>query len=176
MSEVYFPADRSPAEWRAMARGQHQYAADSWERSDTDGFVSQWASGVTGRMYDLLARLAEAGGVEEMKWVFDSKTGEPVEWRWIETRYGSSILIPGAAYGEGRFFNPSRARRGADRLKRDQAKGFHWGTVRTEVVAMFSGGGSGLSGALSVHPITERKKGSPLEVVEVVSSEYEIDN
>jgi hypothetical protein len=178
MSKVYFPRQHSPEEWRTMGRGRRNDAADSFERCDTDGFVSQWASGVNARMYDLMAELAEADGFAELDWVIDSETGQPVaDWKWIETRYGSSVLIPGAEYGQGRFWNPSHAKKGADRIKRDQAKGFHWGMVRTEVVGMFSGGNArGLAGALNVHPITERRMGAPLELVAEISDRYNINN
>lgn len=174
MTNVYFPTSKTADEWRAMAKGRKQDAADSFDRSDTDGFVSQWASGVNARLYDLLADLADNGGIEELDWIFDAATDQPIEnWKWISTRYGSSILIPGAEYGDGRFFNPSNAKKGADRLKRDKAKGFYWGVVKTEVVAMLAGSGKGMAGALSVRPIVERKKGSPLEVIPGPSDRYD---
>ena len=38
---VYSPAERTATEWRAMARDCRKRSADSWERSDTDGSLSQ---------------------------------------------------------------------------------------------------------------------------------------
>lgn len=166
MTKVYFPAEKTPAEWRTLATGGRRRSAESFERCDTDGFLSQWSDDLHARLYDLCA--------DELEWLFDSATGEPVEdWKWISGRYGSSVLIPGAAYdGEGRFFHPSQAAKGATRLARDKAKGFHWGVVRTEVVVMMGGGGTGMSGVMSVRPIMQRRKGSALEVVARVSDSY----
>lgn len=176
MTKVYFPADKPAAEWRAMASGGRRDEAASFERCDTDGFLSQWSSGLHGRLYDLCADLAETGGIAELDWIFDAETGEPVaDWKWVQGRYGSSILIPGAEYGQGRFFRPSSAAKGATRLARDKAKGFYWGVVKAEVVVMMGGGGTGLAGALSVRPIMERRKGAPLMVVAEVSDRYEGD-
>lgn len=164
---IYFPQDHTPDEWRAKARGSDQRRQESWERSDTDGFLSQWASQVMSSVYDFCASVAEKGCVREIRWLMDSATGEPVEdWRWVETRYGSSVLIPGEGYGNGTFFNPSRAKKGVQRLERDQAKGYHWGTVECEVVV---DGGQGYSPI----PRAVRKIGAPITVVEKVSADYE---
>lgn len=162
---VYFPDAHTPEEWRAMATRSSDAEAESWERSDTDGFLSQKAFTVMAFMYRDLATLAENGGREEIRWLFDAETGEPIEnWRWVETRYGGSILV-----GDGDdavWFNPSHARKGATRLARDKAKGFVWGDVETEVVVMMSGW----------HHITRRKNDAVLKIVHPVSPDYEIDN
>jgi hypothetical protein len=39
--------------------------AESWERSDTDGFLSQWASGLSANLYRRQADIEEAGGLDE---------------------------------------------------------------------------------------------------------------
>lgn len=162
---VYFPDAHTADEWRAMARRNVDAEAESWERSDTDGFLSQKALITMAHMYGDLATLAENDGREDMRWPFDAETDEPVEdWRWVETRYGGSILI-----GSGEdavFFNPSHAKKGATRLARDKAKGFVWGVVETEVVVMPRGWSH----------ITRRKNNAELKIIHRVSPDYEIDN
>lgn len=160
MSEVYFPADHSADEWRAMARRKNDAVAESWDRCDNDGFLSQWAGGVMARLYDRLADHAENGGKAELQWPF--MDGEPVaDYKWVDGRYGASVLInPGK---DGFFWNPSKARKGAARLAADERKGVVWGAVRAEVVVFLAGGG------ISVSPRSERRKGAELEIIEPVN-------
>jgi len=40
----------------------HQWAEESFERSDTDGFLSQWASGITARLHEVRAEIARNCG------------------------------------------------------------------------------------------------------------------
>lgn len=163
MTEIYFPMDHTPAEWRAMAGRNYQEASDSFDRCDTDGFLSQWASNTMAGLYLHLAKLAETNGVTEMRWLFDNE-GNPIEnWRWIETRYGSSVLIPGESYGNGTFFNPSHAAKAERREKADRAKGYTFGTVETEVVVKLTGNN------VTVYPVNLRKKGADLKVIETAS-------
>jgi hypothetical protein len=161
-NNVTFPSDHTADEWRKMAAESRQRSADSFERSDTDGYVSQWASDLTGRLYSLAAEVAEQGNT----WEFDVPfiDGLPAtDWAWVETRYGSTVRI-----GRGsdvRWWNPSAARKGATRLANDTKKGVVWGNVRTEAVVVMAGSGTGMAGALSVRPVVQRKIGAALEVV-----------
>lgn len=66
-----------------------QTAHDSFERCDTDGFLSQWANQTMARRHTLAAQIAENGGV----WEFESRRlerldGTPVEARICQTKYG----------------------------------------------------------------------------------------
>jgi len=65
-------AERTPAEWRASAAECSRRSQESWERSDTDGFLSQWASDLSAQLYEAKARIAEAGGTAEFPALFDS--------------------------------------------------------------------------------------------------------
>jgi len=171
MSDVYYPMDHTPAEWRAMAKGREQEKQDSFDRCDTDGFLSQWASGCMAGVYSACARAAENNGRAELAWVLN-ENDEPVEWKWVETRYGSSVLIfTGEGHGKNVFWNPSEHRKGAERLKRDRAKGFHWGTVECEVVVDLVG-----ANATSVHAVTLRKKDAELTVTAPVDRRYDRDH
>jgi hypothetical protein len=131
-SSAIFPQDHSAAEWREMAREDRQRAADSWERSDTDGFLSQWASGIMADAYDLAAELVEelAGDTTETA-LFDLD-GNLLEARQVETRYGMSWLVLSPA-GD-RWFNQSWARKDATRVANDAKKGIYVGTVRGQAV------------------------------------------
>ena len=50
------------AEHRAKAEQAYDRAEESWQRSDTDGFLSQWASGITGDLHRAQADLLDNGG------------------------------------------------------------------------------------------------------------------
>jgi hypothetical protein len=82
---------KTAAELRAEAAQHEQNAAESFDRCDTDGFVSQWASGINAQVARRQADIVENGGV----WTFrrvrlaDAETGEIVaDARRVKTRYG----------------------------------------------------------------------------------------
>jgi hypothetical protein len=52
-------------EHREAAKAARQRSIDSFERSDTDGFMSQWASDITADEHLANAEILEAGGVAE---------------------------------------------------------------------------------------------------------------
>jgi len=139
MGKVYFPMDHTPDEWREMARECYRRSAESFERCDTDGFLSQWASDVTGRLYDQLARVAEQGG----KWMFaalaDAAGNVITGAREVKTRFGWAWVTP-----DGQWFNPSHASDPDVAHARDLVKGFQLVEVeRDAVVAMSEGGAMG---------------------------------
>lgn len=51
------------AHYEAESREAARRRAESWERSDTDGFVSQWASGLTDSQNRMNAEICRAGGM-----------------------------------------------------------------------------------------------------------------
>lgn len=53
---------KTATEYQAEAAAAFKAAEDSFQRCDTDGFVSQWASNITGRIAMENAKIAEAGG------------------------------------------------------------------------------------------------------------------
>lgn len=119
-----------------MARVCYRREQESFDRSDTDGFLSQWANAVAGRLYDQLAEVAEAGGV----WTFTvlaNAAGTVIEGaREVQTRYGWAWVTP-----DGQWFNPSRARDETQAEARNLAKGFRLVQVeRPAVVTMAEGG------------------------------------
>ncbi len=70
-TETFRIEGKTADEWRDMARACRQRAADSWARSDTDGFLSQWASDTCAREYDAKAELADQQGLAEFPALFD---------------------------------------------------------------------------------------------------------
>jgi len=79
-------------EYRAAATNHYQEAADSFERCDTDGFLSQWASGINGIRMNALATLAEYGGRSYFE-VYVDENGKPVPARRITTKYGMRVAV-----------------------------------------------------------------------------------
>jgi hypothetical protein len=63
----------SASEHRQAAARAEQSAADSWERSDSDGFLSQWAEGLSAQKHRLAAEIAENGGKWHFKGLFDAQ-------------------------------------------------------------------------------------------------------
>lgn len=125
-------------QWRQRAADARRGAAESWERSDTDGALSQWASGLSAREYDAWAELAENDYQAEFPALFDTD-GNLLDAREVETRYGWAWLIRNPD-GTISWFNPSQARKGATRLKNDKAKGYTIGTVIMDAYADLAGG------------------------------------
>ena len=76
---------------RQHARELNEAAAESWERSDTDGFMSQWASGLGAQKARMEADLLEQGGVTEFGGIWYDADGNLVPARIITTRWGAKI-------------------------------------------------------------------------------------
>lgn len=116
-------ADRAPAlsktpkEWRALANVSARAKDDSFDRCDTDGFLSQWAHGLSAQLFEAKARVSEANGMMDFPGLFLSVTGERMKakllnrptygrpwvsesvWR-VEMANGAVVWIP--AFKKGR--------------------------------------------------------------------------
>jgi hypothetical protein len=138
MAKVYFPADRSPAEWRALATQGRKRSAESFERCDTDGFRSQWANDVMARLYDFLAEVAEAGNVRTFRALADLD-GNLLNAREVQTPYGYAWAITNAD-GSTSWFNESQAKSGARRVAAHAKKGYKFVDYTSEAVVMLSDG------------------------------------
>lgn len=77
---------------RAEAAQHDRNAYESFERCDTDGFLSQWASRLTAQQKRLEAQLIENGGVTTMLGPVTAD-GQPVRFRDVQTRYGRKWLV-----------------------------------------------------------------------------------
>lgn len=123
---------KTAAEWRAMATRSQRQKAESWERSDTDGFMTQWASDVCSREYLTCADLIEQGGMTEMQVPFVDGKVASTDYR--EGQYGWYWLltVEAARVTGSRFFTPSKADKSATRRKNNAKKGVTMGTIRVK--------------------------------------------
>lgn len=130
-------------QWRASARRSRKEAHDSFERSDTDGYLSQWASQTVAREYDLKAELA----ANDSHWEFDAlldMDGRPVPAKHIESKYGWSwALMDENQKFTGEFINESKARKADARNKHYASKGYKLGRVRAP--GAVGSGGNGIN-------------------------------
>lgn len=76
---------------RDEAAAHDKEAYDSFERCDTDGFLSQWASRMTAQLKRAKARIIENGGVSSFVGLYEGD--RRVKAKVIETRFGSSWLL-----------------------------------------------------------------------------------
>lgn len=153
-------------EWRAKARGSEQAKAESWERSDTGGFMSQWASGLMALEYELCAALAEKDGLTETRALFDAETGEVASTHIADGQWGLYWVLNDAAaakFGK-RFLNESKAATTEKRRAALVKKGFTVGLVRVKGYVAMRG-----ANTTSVRPYTlpdiDALKGGDYEVL-----------
>lgn len=122
-------ARREAEKLRQMAREQNARAAESFERCDTDGFLSQWAQGITADKYRMQADIAENGGMAAFPALFDLE-GNLVPAREAYGKWGSFwSLLDGNGDRTGDTFNESRAASDKLRIKNDAKKGYYVGEV-----------------------------------------------
>lgn len=138
--------ETSSEDLRRMARESHQRSADSFERCDTDGFLSQWASDITGRLLTLQAEINDNGGVHEFACLCDLE-GRPVRAKNIRGKYGWVWAIMDE-FGNftGEFIGDGLSEKSLAR------KGYTYGTVTLPAYAEIKGSGYGLAGAASAFP------------------------
>jgi hypothetical protein len=140
-------------ECRAKAAACEQEAYDSFERCDTDGFVSQWANDLSAQKYRQQAYIEENGGVWTFRAVFDLE-GNLVAAKEIRTRTGDycwGILDSDDPNGNFTgFFWQSWANNPKVQDRNNAKKGYAVGRVEAPAKAAFVGSGKGLSGSCSV--------------------------
>lgn len=120
------------AELRASATAHASKAQESYERSDTDGALTQWAHGLFSSRDQLQAEILDNGGTCEYQALFDLD-GNLVAAKRVDTRYGSSWAILASDDPNSRivaWFNESKAKNEATRLRNNAKKGYYIGAVR----------------------------------------------
>ena len=147
---------KTAAQWHAMAEQARTARQESYERSDTDGFKSQWASGVMAREYELCAALAGRDGVWEFDALFTPTGALVPNATYIKTKLGKWVWRVGSGQAVT-WFDNSQAKDGSLRRKRDMAKGFLIGAIRARGIVRMSASG---------HPFVERDPRSPIEIVD----------
>lgn len=140
---------------RAEAAVVEARVAESFERSDTDGFLSQWAGGLTADKLRRNAAIADAGGVAQFLGLWHGPDRVPA--RIIETRYGACWMLRDDARGlsGGRVFLPAF---GGQRGRRLRSLGLIEAQELAPAEAVIAGRGRGLSGSAWVE---ERRTGCP---------------
>ena len=144
---------KTAAELRAEAAQHERNAAESFERCDTDGFLSQWASDMNAQLARRNAAIAEHGG----QWLFERTVLETLEGelvadaRAVDTRYGRRWRVDSA--DAWLPYMPARESTLGKRGYRERvieelapAKAIHWSPP----------GARGMSGATSVQVVIIR--------------------
>ena len=158
----------TPEEWRAKARGNHKEAADSFERCDTDGFMSQWASGVMADEYETCAVLAEDGGLTTTRALFFAGTDKVASTHFAQGQWGGYWVLNDEAteaYGK-RFLNESKASTGEKQRAAMVKKGFTVGRVQVKGYVALRGKYTVSAG---IFPEVDALRAGEFEVVETDS-------
>jgi hypothetical protein len=135
---------------RDEAAAHDRAAQESFERSDTDGFLSQWASGLTAQLKRREADLLDAGGVATFPGLYDRETGERVRAKivYVDDQYAGGKkpmwLVLDAA-DKAVMWLP--AYKGNSKLSKLWKNGFEERDETAPAKAFMDGRGRGLSGS-----------------------------
>ena len=134
----------------SQARECEERSRESFDRCDTDGFLSQWASDISARKYRLQATIERNGGLSDFwgLYVGDRRVAAKI----IGTQYGVCWLLrDDEADHYGRRFIPTGKRsRIQKRLGLSERK------ESAPAAATIKGSGTGLAGAASCYVSTYR--------------------
>jgi hypothetical protein len=163
---------------RELATARDAKAVESFDRCDTDGFVSQWADGLMAQEHRLAAEIADNGGRAQFPALFDLD-GNLVAAKLItmEDRY---------SYGQvtkwGVLENDDPRSRVVQwitafpvRKSTMVRKGFTEGYVMAPARADMAGSGQGLAGAHTVRAVAKRTDGGFSRDVEIVETCWDYD-
>jgi hypothetical protein len=145
---------------RQEAAKHRQDREDSFERSDTDGFLSQWASGLSAQLKDAQAQIEENDGMADHRGLFRKSDGKRIRAKIIDSRYGRCWAICGAD-GEftGQFFPTG------ENSRKQKAAGLYEDWEQAPSWAKFGGSGYGLSGQAWVE-VYRKDGGYPEDAVD----------
>lgn len=159
----------------ASENAKESYA--SFQRSDTDGALSQIANDKMSGLNSAKANLAEKGGLHEFPAVYDTE-GNLVKAVQVQGQYGTSWGIVDPDNPDGKFkgfFNPSKAKDPDKAKENDAKKGYYVGTAiapaRADLYA--PPGAKGTGGTLSVNTVILPKDKSMKEAVPVDNGHVE---
>lgn len=100
----------TPDQLREEAAKADQAAEDSWNRSDTDGFMTQWAMASSARRLRLEAQIQELDGKWDFPALFDLQ-GNFVPARLFDGKFGLSwMLLDAEGRATGQFVSAFPAR------------------------------------------------------------------
>jgi len=135
---------------REQAAQYEQDAKNSFDRCDTDGFVSQWASGVMAQERRMKADLEDNGGMAEFDVLFDLE-GNKQNAKIINGKFGPCwAFMDNDGKFTGQFVSATIT------AKTLAKKGYVEGVEMAPAKVALTGSGRGLAGATSVRPIVIR--------------------
>lgn len=167
-------ATRAIREQNALTTDEHLTAAaqseqrkqESWDRSETDGFLSQWASGITADLARTRAEIVANGGRSTFPALFDL-SGNLVAAKLIDAVYGLTWALLSSDDPTSKFAGFVTAF--PKRTSTIARKGYREGSVSAPAYADTEGSGTGLSGATSVGVVVRRADGGFSRNVEILS-------
>lgn len=165
---------RTPGEWEILAldydrqaRESRARAIESFERCDTDGFLSQAAADATAREYDARAAWAREFGYATMT-VLLNTDGSIASTRLKDGQYGAFWVlndVSTARYGK-RFFRDSQANT-YDRQRASNARrGFVLASARVPATAPKLRGSNMMSLRPWAEPEWSRVKAGEIEIID----------
>ena len=120
-SRHQYRADVPASYWEKEAENCERRRQESWERSDSDGFLSQWANQEMAARYRRAAFIARNGYVEHFRVVADLD-GNILSDDERKGDYGYYWLVR-SAEGKDRFFKESTAVKEETALRNNARKG-----------------------------------------------------
>lgn len=173
------PMQASAAEHRRLAAEALQRQADSYENSDTDGFVSQWASGINANLHATQARILENGGVSTFTALADLD-GNLVPAKMVDTKFGLAWGVLSDPTDNDSSFetwvNRSKASTAAKRVAALEKKGYREVVVLAPARAQIIASGTGLSGAASAYVGIRRTDGGFSPDAKIVDMNADTDD
>lgn len=163
----------SAVQSHAKADEARREAQDSFDRSDTDGWASQAASGLMARKHELQAKIFEQDGKWEFPALFDLE-GNLVpavrcasQWGGHSWRLLSTDEVDSEVLG---WVNESKAASEKTYNANMAKKGYYVGRVMAPAYATLGGGGRGFAGMASVSVIALRSDRGFSRDVEVIDN------
>lgn len=186
---INWNADRTATEWNELAaqlgqeqRRRSEQARESFERCDTDGFLSQWADQLGSAEAGCGIQLAENGGYTVTKVLLDAETGEIASTHAKWGDWGPYWVLNDAAANKAgkRFVNESQAQKLSTFQANMRKKGYTVGTAEVRGEVKIVGGGMGLAGAANcraaIVPIVARLKDNDVRVIDRQRPPYRFEN
>lgn len=140
-------------DFRASAAEKDRRAAESFNRCDTDGFLTQWASGIGAELDRTKADLTEDGETSVFNGLYEGD--RRVKAKIIFSQYGAAWLLhedeADLIERRGKKFLPTGDN---SRILRDL--GLRQAGERAPAWATISGSGTGLSGAATARVVIFR--------------------
>lgn len=141
-------------ELRNMAQESSRRSAESWERSDNDGFRSQAASDTMAAVYRLQADIVDNGGTIEVCALF-LLDGRIASTHQADGQYGTYWVLndEAAAVLDKRFITDSNASKATTRQKNNAKKGIALGMIKVAGYAKVAGNGIGAYAQVDVEAL-----------------------